>query len=79
MATTTYTDELEKALTEITLEHHNADGEYINESNTNYKAIAIVMLDSLHGVVNGRLLAEYESEFVSGVIKHLIIEGAKRF
>ena len=79
MATTIYADELEKAITEITLEHHSADGEYINESNTNYKAIAKAILDSLNGVVNGRLIAEYESEFVSGVIKHLIIEGAKRF
>lgn len=79
MATIVYTDELEKALTEITLEHHTADGEYINESNTNYKAIALVVLDSLHGVVNGRLLAEDDGEFVSGIIKHLIIEGAKRY
>ena len=79
MATTVYTEELEKALTEITIEHHTADGEYINESNTDYKAIATAILDSLHGVVNGRLLAEDDSEFVSGIIKHLIIEGAKRY
>ena len=79
MTTTIYTEELEKALTEITLEHHTADGEYINESNTDYKAIAIVILHAIHGVVNGRLLAEDDSEFVSGIIKHLIIEGAKRY
>jgi len=78
MSTTELKDEASKVLAEVFVANHFADGEYMSNGNTNYRAVAGFIIDSVLDVGSGRLLFDDDYEFKKGIIQALIIECSKR-